>query len=150
VGGEGGDVTRADVQRLSDEVERLRGEVVSQSEINEAIHKQQMRIGDLEEEIAEARKDAEEWENVVHEIDAILDAPKQAASVCSVVVEAVKRLNSENAALRAELREALLEIAGTPPEALWEMEEHRLDYVTIQVDKKDYEAARKRLEELNG
>ena len=60
----------------------------------------------------------------------------------------IAELNAENAALRAELRHWLEEIAGTPPEALWQMQDDRLRYVEIQIAKKDYEAARKRLEEL--
>lgn len=58
------------------------------------------------------------------------------------------RLEAENAALRAELVRWLEAFAGTPPEALFEMRHPKIPCVMVQVDKKDYEAARKRLEEL--
>ena len=60
------------------------------------------------------------------------------------------RLLAENAALRTELVRWLEEIAGAPPEAMWESRYSSIKYVGIRVGKKDYEAARKRLEELHG
>ena len=68
---------------------------------------------------------------------------------CAPMYLLVRNARAENTALRAELRHWLEEIAGTPPEALWQMQDDRLRYVEIQIAKKDYEAARKRLEELN-
>ena len=53
-------------------------------------------------------------------------------------------------ALRTELVRWLEEIAGAPPEAMWESRYSSIKYVGIRVGKKDYEAARKRLEELHG
>lgn len=71
-----------------------------------------------------------------------------ARTAVPALLEDVERLEAKYAQLLAELREALLEIAGTPPEELWQMADDRMKYMEIQVDKKDYAAARKRLEEL--
>ena len=58
------------------------------------------------------------------------------------------RLLAENAALRTELVRWLEAFAGTPPETLFEMRHPKIPCVMVQVDKTNYEAARKRLEEL--
>ena len=69
---------------------------------------------------------------------------------CAPMYLLVRNARAENTALRAELRHWLEEIAGTPPEALFEMRHPKIPCVTVRVDKADYAAARKRLEELHG
>lgn len=80
--------------------------------------------------------------------DCSSDCEEHEAPDCEPMYMLVRNARSENTALRAGLVRWLEAFAGTPPEALWELRELRMRQVSIQVDKKDYEAARKRLEEL--